>query len=77
MRLWSNQSRYRVTDPYRRFWLTFLGPHVPEIERGRGDRVLHRIDRSWGSTSVFAVSRSGSSVPGLRTYEPDEPLAAW
>lgn len=40
-------KRYRVADPYLRFWLTFLGPYMPEIERGRGDRVLARIQGSW------------------------------
>lgn len=43
----SNEARYRVADPYLRFWLRFIGPHLPEIERGRGDRVLQRIVRDW------------------------------
>lgn len=43
----SRETRYRVADPYLRFWLTFLGPALPEIERGRGDRVLARIRTSW------------------------------
>ncbi len=163
----SKDRRYRVADPYLRFWLTFLGPHLPDIERGRGDRVARRIEVSWASwrgravepvlrealdrlpaerrpaasgvlggywtrsnnpeidvvladrapvarqvlalgsikwlesapfggqdhaellaarsglpgaddrTPVFAVSRSGCSVPGLRVYLPDELLEAW
>ena len=48
-------KRYRVTDPYLRFWLAFLGPHLPEIERGRGDRVLARIRASWGSWRGRAI----------------------
>lgn len=43
----SKESRYRVTDPYLRFWLRFIGPHLAEIERGRGDRVLARMQRDW------------------------------
>ncbi|MEI6624102.1 MAG: DUF234 domain-containing protein [Actinomycetes bacterium] len=43
----SKEARYRVTDPYLRFWLTFIGPHLAEIERGRSDRVLGRIRRDW------------------------------
>lgn len=43
----SKDKRYRVADPYLRFWLTFLGPYLGEIERGRGDRVLSRIEASW------------------------------
>ena len=45
----SKDKRYRVADPYLRFWLAFLGPHLGEIERGRGDRVLARIRASWTS----------------------------
>ena len=43
----SSDSRYRITDPYLRFWLQFIGPYLPEIERGRGDRVLARIKQGW------------------------------
>lgn len=51
----SKETRYRVADPYLRFWLTFLGPNLPELERGRGDRVLQRIQRSWTSWRGRAV----------------------
>lgn len=51
----SRETRYRVHDPYLRFWLTFLGPGLPEIERGRGDRVLARIEASWTSWRGRAV----------------------
>lgn len=43
----SRETRYRVADPYLRFWLAFLGPYLPEIERGRGDLTLARIRASW------------------------------
>jgi len=43
----SKEARYRVADPYLRFWLRFVGPHLAEIERGRGDRVLARIRSDW------------------------------
>ncbi len=45
----SKETRYRVADPYLRFWLAFLGSGLPDIERGRGDRVLARIRHSWTS----------------------------
>lgn len=45
----SKDRRYRVTDPYLRFWLRFLGPHMAEIERGRGDLTLDRIKQNWAS----------------------------
>ncbi|MFI9385207.1 ATP-binding protein [Kutzneria sp. NPDC052558] len=51
----SRETRYTVVDPYLRFWLTFLGPHLPEIERGRGDLVLARIQRSWTSWRGRAI----------------------
>lgn len=51
----SKDTRYRVADPYLRFWLTFLGPHMSEVERGRGDLVLERIERSWTSWRGRAV----------------------
>lgn len=51
----SKERRYRVSDPYLRFWLAFLGPHMNEIERGRGDRVLARIRTSWTSWRGRAI----------------------
>ena len=41
------EPRYRIADPYLRFWLRFIGPHLDEVERGRGDLVLNRIRTSW------------------------------
>ncbi|MFG2430048.1 ATP-binding protein [Streptomyces sp. NPDC048590] len=51
----SRESRYHVADPYLRFWLSFLGPGIPMIERGRGDRVLESIRTSWTSWRGRAV----------------------
>lgn len=51
----SKDRRYRVADPYLRFWLSFLGPYMQETERGRGDRVLARIRRSWTSWRGRAI----------------------
>ena len=51
----ARDKRYRVADPYLRFWLAFLRPHMAEVERGRGDRVLARIQTSWTSWRVRAV----------------------
>nr|WSZ97475.1 AAA family ATPase [Streptomyces sp. NBC_00857] len=51
----SRETRYRVDDPYLRFWLTFLGPGIPVVERGRGDRVLQSIRTSWTSWRGRAV----------------------
>lgn len=51
----SRERLYRVADPYLRFWLTFLGPHFSEVERGRGDRVLARIRTGWLSWRGRAI----------------------
>lgn len=51
----SHETRYRVADPYLRFWLAFLGPYLHEVERGRGDRVLRRIEASWTSWRGRAI----------------------
>ncbi|MFD7161975.1 ATP-binding protein [Streptomyces violascens] len=51
----SRETRYRVDDPYLRFWLSFVGPGIPAVERGRGDRVLDAIRESWTSWRGRAV----------------------
>lgn len=51
----SKERRYRVADPYLRFWLAFLDPHMAEIERGRGDLALGRIRERWTSWRGRAV----------------------
>ncbi|WP_239406183.1 DUF234 domain-containing protein [Frankia sp. Cj3] len=51
----SRETRYLIADPYLRFWLTFLGPYLHEIERGRGDLVLARIEASWAAWRGRAI----------------------
>ena len=51
----SKDRRYRVTDPYLRFWLRFLGPHLDEVERGRGDTTAQRIATGWTSWRGRAI----------------------
>lgn len=51
----SRETRYFVTDPHLRFWLAFVGPCLPEIERGRGDQSLRRIMNSWSSWRGRAI----------------------
>lgn len=51
----SRERRYRVEDPYLRFWLRFIGPHLAEIERGRADIVVDRITTAWSSWRGRAV----------------------
>ncbi|WP_034090716.1 ATP-binding protein [Streptacidiphilus albus] len=51
----TKNKRYRVADPYLRFWLAFLQRGIPLIERGRGDVALRRIEASWTSWRGRAV----------------------
>ncbi|MCK2252932.1 MULTISPECIES: ATP-binding protein [unclassified Crossiella] len=51
----SRETRYRIEDPYLRFWLSFIRPGIPAVERGRGDRVLETIRASWTSWRGRAV----------------------
>lgn len=51
----SRETRYRVEDPYLRFWLSFVAPGLPSIERGRGDRVLETVRTGWTSWRGRAV----------------------
>lgn len=39
--------RYRIADPALRFWVRYLDRGLADIERGRGDVVLSRIQRDW------------------------------
>lgn len=48
-------KRYYVSDPYLRFWLRFVGPNLDEIDRGRGDLVVERIERDWATYRGVAV----------------------
>ncbi|MDT9700118.1 DUF234 domain-containing protein [Streptomyces sp. P17] len=51
----TKNKRYRIADPYLRFWLAFLQRGIPLIERGRGDLALERIERSWATWRGRAV----------------------
>jgi uncharacterized protein len=51
----SRDSRYRVIDSHLRFWIPFIGSRLTDIERGRGDKVLERIRRSWTSWRGMAI----------------------
>lgn len=70
----SKDRRYRVADPYLRFWLRFLGPAMEEIERGRGDLTLHRIRENWTSWRGRAVEPLVREA--LARLLPDEQLPA-
>jgi len=70
----SKDRRYRVADPYLRFWLKFLDPAMEEIERGRGDLTLARIRESWTSWRGRAIEPLVREA--LARLLPDENLPA-
>jgi hypothetical protein len=51
----SRETRYTIADPHLKFWLAFLGPHLPEIERHRGDLIVTRVKTSWTSWRGTAI----------------------
>ena len=51
----SRLKRYRISDPYLRFWLTFIEPSLSEIERERGRVVLQRIRSRWADYRGRAI----------------------
>jgi uncharacterized protein len=46
---------WEVTDPYLRFWLSFVDGRIDLIERGRGSLLLERFERSWPSYRSRAI----------------------
>ena len=51
----SKERRYRITDPYLRFYFAFLGSHLAEIDRMRSDLTLQRIRQGWTAWRGRAV----------------------
>jgi uncharacterized protein len=51
----SRDTRYYIADSHLRFWLSFIGPNMPAIERGRGDQVLAAIKAKWSSWRGRAI----------------------
>jgi hypothetical protein len=51
----TKNKRYRIADPYLRFWLAFLDRGIPLVERGRADLLLRRIELSWATWRGRAV----------------------
>jgi AAA+ ATPase superfamily predicted ATPase len=51
----SRRRRYRITDPYLRFWFRFCAPELAHIERGRADLALSRYDRDYPSWRGRAI----------------------
>ncbi|PZF83596.1 ATP-binding protein [Jiangella anatolica] len=51
----SRLRRYRVADPYLRFWFRFVAPQLANIARGRGDLAIDAFRRGWPSWRGKAI----------------------
>jgi AAA+ ATPase superfamily predicted ATPase len=51
----SRLKRYRIADPYLRFWYRFIEPHLRNIEVGRSDLALTAFARSWDTWRGQAI----------------------
>jgi AAA+ ATPase superfamily predicted ATPase len=63
-------ARYTIVDSYLRFWLRFVGPHLAEIARGRGDITEARILRDWATYRGRAVEPIVRSALERRLLDP-------
>ncbi len=48
-------THYRVLDAHLRFWLRYVGPNLPAIERGASRAVTERVLRDWQAWRGEAV----------------------
>lgn len=51
----TKDPRYRVADPYLRFWLRFVQELLPDITRGRGDIAYDRVMEAWPEYRGVAI----------------------
>ena len=50
--------RYRIVDPYLRFWFRYCRPHLADMARGRADLAVGRFERdfpSWRGKAIEPV----------------------
>ena len=47
--------RYRVADPYLRFWLRFIEPQLANLARGRSDLAMAATQLSWSTWRGVAI----------------------
>jgi len=45
----AKDKRWRIADPLLRFWLAFVEPSLDDIDRGRADLALRRIDAGFAA----------------------------
>ena len=55
---WSTSNRlrrYRITDPYLRFWFRYVERNIGAIGRGRGDIAVAGFERDWSAWRGRAI----------------------
>jgi uncharacterized protein len=70
----SKLRRYRIVDPYLRFWFRYCRPHLADMARGRADLAVDRFERdfaSWRGKAIEPVVHDALS----RLAASDERLA--
>lgn len=71
----SRLRRYRVADPYLRFWFRFAAPHLDDIARGRPDLAVGRFDRdfsAWRGKAIEPVVHEAVSRLAVIDQRPGE-----
>lgn len=51
----SKLTRYRISDPYLRFWFRYCAPHLDQIARGRSDLAIAAFERDFSSWRGKAI----------------------
>jgi AAA+ ATPase superfamily predicted ATPase len=78
----SRLRRYRITDPYLRFWFRYVERQADRVARGRADLAVAAFDRDWPSwrgrtvvplvrQSLLGLAQSRDQLSGV------EEVAAW
>lgn len=78
----SKLRRYRICDPYLRFWFRFIAEQQAHIARGRADIARTSFDRGWPSWRGRAVEPLVQEAvyrlsPGLPGLEDGGPVGSW
>ncbi|MEU9132993.1 DUF234 domain-containing protein [Kitasatospora sp. NPDC048540] len=78
----SRLRRYRIEDPYLRFWFRFVEQQVPQISRGRSDIAVDAFRRDWTTWRGKAIEPLVHEAvrrlaPGLPVLEGADDIGSW
>lgn len=78
----SKLRRYRIDDPYLRFWFRFVAPQIANIARGRSDIAVNKFERSWSTWRGMAIEPLVREAifrlaPDLEPIAEIEQVGAW